>query len=518
MGRRASMGILLLAWGTLTASEASTLSLRFYGHGTGGIDRVKIPIDAPARPADVGGDFTLEFWMKALSAENGAGACVPGQDGWINGNIIFDRDIYGAVGDYGDFGVSLFEDGLAFGLNKGASGNGLCGSTEVDDGLWHHVAVTRSASSGTLQLWVDGVLDATATGPTGDASYRNGRSTSYPNDPFLVIGAEKHDVGPAYPSFSGWVDEVRLSNVIRYSAPFTPPSTPFVPDANTVALYHVEEGPAGPCTGTVYDTSGAAGGPSNGVCAYGGSGTPGPVYSTDAAPIANLCGNGTLDSGESCDDGNLVDGDGCDSNCTPTGCGNGIVTTGEQCDDGNGVSGDGCEPDCTFSAPLLLSGQSLLVKDRTGDPARRKLAVLSRDPAVPAGNPTIAGATLRLGRGVAEVATMSLPAAGWKGVGKPPGSKGYAYKDGKQLLGPCKSARLNPGRTLRAVCTGPGLAFTLDEPAQTELAVDFRIEPSGLRSCLVFGGTVTKDVPATPTTTGQFKARLAPAAPSCPLP
>ncbi len=501
----------------LVPARASTLSLRFYGHGTAGIDRVKIPIDAPPRPADIGnGDFTLEFWMKALSSENGAGACVPGLDGWINGNVIFDRDVFG-TGDYGDYGISLFEDGLAFGVNKGASGTGLCGTIEVDDGAWHHVAVTRSAS-GTLRLWVDGVADGTAAGPSGNISYRDGRSTSYPNDPFLVIGAEKHDAGPAYPSFSGWIDEVRLSSVVRYTAPFTPPTAPFVADGDTVALYHFEEGPPGPCTGSVLDSSGASGGPSHGVCAYGGSGTPGPVYSTDAAPLASLCGNGVLDPGETCDDGNLVDGDGCDSNCTPTGCGNGIVTTGEACDDGNAVPGDGCEPDCTLSPPLLLTGQSLLVKDRDGDPTRRRLTVVTRDPAVPSDDPRTAGATLRLGRGVAEIATMTLPAAGWRGLGKPPGSRGYAYKDTKQLLGPCKSARIEPGRKLKAACTGSGIAFSLDEPSQGELAVDFQVGPAGLRSCLVFGGTISKDIPAVGSQTGQFKARLAPAPMSCPLP
>ncbi|MFO0547520.1 MAG: FG-GAP-like repeat-containing protein [Polyangiaceae bacterium] len=59
-----------------------------------------------------------------------------------------------------------------------------------------------------------------------------------------------------------------------------------------------------------------------------------------------LCGNASVDRGETCDDGNLVDGDGCDSNCTSTGCGNGILTAGEVCDDGNLTSGDGCAGDC----------------------------------------------------------------------------------------------------------------------------------------------------------------------------
>jgi cysteine-rich repeat protein len=39
-----------------------------------------------------------------------------------------------------------------------------------------------------------------------------------------------------------------------------------------------------------------------------------------ATPIP-VCGDGTIDAGETCDDGNTIDGDGCDSDCTPSaGC------------------------------------------------------------------------------------------------------------------------------------------------------------------------------------------------------
>ena len=63
-----------------------------------------------------------------------------------------------------------------------------------------------------------------------------------------------------------------------------------------------------------------------------------------------VCGNGTVEAGETCDDHNTVDGDGCDSNCTPTGCGNGIVTAGEACDDGNQTAGDCCSATCQLEA------------------------------------------------------------------------------------------------------------------------------------------------------------------------
>jgi hypothetical protein len=147
------------------------------------------------------------------------------------------------------------------------------------------VAVTRRFSDGQLCIFVDGQQDTCGPGNVGsnrDVSYRDGRSTSFPNsDPFLVIGAEKHDAGPSYPSYRGWIDEVRLSDTLRYTGNFTRPSAPFIPDGFTVALYHFDEGSGN----TINDSSGAAGGPSHGVRKYGGS-PPGPEWSTDT-PFSN---------------------------------------------------------------------------------------------------------------------------------------------------------------------------------------------------------------------------------------
>ena len=262
-------------------AQSAGYALRFYGSGVSapGLDRVVIPIDAPERPADIGAtDFTIEFWMRAFPGENEGVARCNENDGWIYGNVIFDRDVFGP-GDYGDFGISLGDGRLVFGVSVGANGTTICSSGRVDDGTWHHVAAVRTLS-GAMRLYVDGQLVGSAQGPGGNASYRNGRTTNYPADPYIVLGAEKHDAGAQYPSFSGWLDELRLSNIARYSTAFSRPTAPFTSDANTVALYRFDEGPAGPCTGVILDASGISGGPSNGWCAYGGS-PAGPIYVTD---------------------------------------------------------------------------------------------------------------------------------------------------------------------------------------------------------------------------------------------
>ena len=262
----------------LRPATAGGYSLRFYGNGVDDIDRVKIRLDEPARPIDVGdGDFTIEWWMKALPGENESTAVRCGEnDGWIYGNILLDRDIWGS-GDRGDYGIALTGGRIAFGVNNGSSGNTLCGTKNVTDGAWHHVAVTRR-DGGELTIFVDGTLDVAGSGPAGDISYRDGRNTVHANDPYLVIGAEKHDAGQAdYPSYSGWLDELRISSTVRYAAAHARPTDPFVVDGATLGLYHFDEGSGL----TLADDAGQVGGPSDGLVRSGGS-PAGPAWSTDS--------------------------------------------------------------------------------------------------------------------------------------------------------------------------------------------------------------------------------------------
>lgn len=274
-------------------------TLRFYGNGRDGIDRVRIPVDDPdnslAGPkADVGStDFTIEWWMKANPGENTAGAVTCGANtDWRLGNTILDRDRWNADRRYG---VSLADGRLVFGVT-GNDGEDLtiCGSQRVDDGGWHHIAVQRRRSDGKLWLFVDGEVDVSADGPDGDIDYPdsatpaeicgNGNDPCTDVEPYLVIGAEKYDFDPdLYPSFSGWIDELRISNALRYSGAYTPSYSAFTADSSTAALFHLNEGGGD----IAYDTGGASGPPANGERLYGGS-PDGPVWSseipTDATP------------------------------------------------------------------------------------------------------------------------------------------------------------------------------------------------------------------------------------------
>jgi len=266
-------------------------ALRFYGTGSGDVDRVKVRLDDPSNSqpgpsADIGAtDFTIEWWMRASQFENPAPAveCGPDNVNWIFGDIIIDRDRFNQDRK---FGISLADGRVVFGVSGDDSGDAtVCSTSNLADGEWHHVAVERRRSDGYLWIFVDGHLESDGPGPGGDVSYPDdGQPGDYcggpcvNSDPFLVIGAEKHDAGPEYPSFSGWIDELRLSTVLRYSDEFARPMSPFQPDRHTAALWHFDEG-----YGTVASDS-APGGASPGELRVGGP-NQGPRWVTSDAPL-----------------------------------------------------------------------------------------------------------------------------------------------------------------------------------------------------------------------------------------
>jgi len=231
--------LLFFHFGLVTTIFAQNTAIRFFGTGTNGVDRITIPLKTYPT-LNLGQDITIEWWMKASISENISNPCQEQNDGWIVGNTIFDRDIYG-VGDYGDFGISIANGKIAFGVHNGSSGITVCGTTIVTDGTWNHIAVTRNAQSGILRIFVNGILNREKQGPIGRIDYNVSRSTSFPFDPYFVIGAEKHDEGSEYPSYNGLIDELRISSSVRYTTNFTRPINPFTSDNSTVTLFHFDE-------------------------------------------------------------------------------------------------------------------------------------------------------------------------------------------------------------------------------------------------------------------------------------
>jgi hypothetical protein len=115
----------------------------------------------------------------------------------------------------------------------------VTGGSDLVANQWYHVAA--SYDNKTFRVFLNGVLVGSASGSC---------NTALAASSALFIGSSS---GPGY-YFNGLIDEVRYSNTARYTNNFIPQTTPFARDANTVGLWHFDEG-----TGlSVADSSGNA--------------------------------------------------------------------------------------------------------------------------------------------------------------------------------------------------------------------------------------------------------------------
>lgn len=86
-----------------------------------------------------------------------------------------------------------------------------CASGTFATGAWHHVAVVRA--SGTVYVFVEGVQKDSDTGSGTINLSSHG----------MHFGCrESSDTG-----ISGWVQEIRVSNIARWTAGFTPPTAAY---------------------------------------------------------------------------------------------------------------------------------------------------------------------------------------------------------------------------------------------------------------------------------------------------
>jgi len=94
--------------------------------------------------------------------------------------------------------------------------------TALTSGVWHHVAISRS--SGSTKLFVNGSQQGTTYSDSND----------YGSSKPLTLGS-KHS-GSNY--LNGHLDDVRVSNIARYTGTFAAPGAAFTSDTNTVLLLH----------------------------------------------------------------------------------------------------------------------------------------------------------------------------------------------------------------------------------------------------------------------------------------
>lgn len=134
-------------------------------------------------PRSIGTNFTIAFWLKtAATAANGQ---------WWAGKGLVDGEIDGTTND---FGTAILADKVGFGV--GNPDTTIVSTQGVSDNQWHHVVATRDSTNGAINLYVDGALQASATGPTGPRTA----------PPILRIGGLQ--TGATF--FNGLIDDVQL--------------------------------------------------------------------------------------------------------------------------------------------------------------------------------------------------------------------------------------------------------------------------------------------------------------------
>jgi len=100
------------------------------------------------------------------------------------------------------------------------------GTATVTLNQWNHIAVTFNGTA--LKGYINGVY-AGENAQTGLLGSNTGT---------FYLGVR--NVTNGY--FSGKIDEVRISDIVRYPSNFTPPTVPFTTDNHTLLLWHLDEG------------------------------------------------------------------------------------------------------------------------------------------------------------------------------------------------------------------------------------------------------------------------------------
>jgi hypothetical protein len=129
-------------------------------------------------------------------------------------------------------------------------------------------------------------------------------------------------------------------------------------------------------------------------------------------------------------------------------------------------------------------------------------------------DPTIAGADLTIFDteflGAGRI-TFTLGAAGWTGLGKPAGSRGYRYNGKADGAGPCATVLLKP-TVVKALCKGTAVTLTPPFASTAGVVLGLPAGTASTRYCAELGGTEKRN-DAT-----MLKRIDAPAPLGCPTP
>jgi len=191
------------AGGAGGATSEGCLALHF---GTD-LDTVQIVDDSIP---DFGGAGTIELWILLDSGPGASGGAL------FNKWVSFQEDKFFYVNADASVSVYFAQQAANFSSTPGAVGSG-----------WQHVALSYDSTS--ARIYVGGVKVGEQVGAMPPVN-SNGN---------VQIGHITRDSN--WPALHGFYSEVRLSNVARYTADFSP-SPHLLSDADTTGLWKLDEG------------------------------------------------------------------------------------------------------------------------------------------------------------------------------------------------------------------------------------------------------------------------------------
>jgi hypothetical protein len=166
-------------------------------------------MEAPDHPSLDGNldELTVEAWV---NPDNDAGERM----------IINKEDVYEiALVD------SIFKTAIQ---PAGQGWDWISSDGEAPAGKWSHVAITYDGKK--TCLYINGEFMAESEGWQGKLN----------DSPDTLKVGRRTRGGDTHSAYSGLIDEVRISNVIRYDKDFEVQKEAFEPDDDTVALYHFD--------------------------------------------------------------------------------------------------------------------------------------------------------------------------------------------------------------------------------------------------------------------------------------
>jgi len=242
-------------------------SLTFSGGASGANSpTVRIARTGTAEIGTAATEFTIEMWIRtnADNNDNAFESTNSYDPQSTNANILWDGDSFNTRG----FILGLSNGRPYIGVNNAGGAYSLVATTNITDNVWHHVAWQFRVSDGLMEILIDGNEDEEFDGPAGAVDYDGNAPTT---DSYHYLCKEKLNL-----TFGATAElsEIRISDTRRYTGTtYTVPTAPFTDDANTVGLYHCNEG-----SGTTMTDSSGDG--NNGELL----GSPVPTWST-ASPF-----------------------------------------------------------------------------------------------------------------------------------------------------------------------------------------------------------------------------------------